>query len=45
MGLDGSVKPLDNDDLKLLKKILLENWNLLSEEIAYPFEYLKNFDD
>ena len=41
MDLDGLVKVLDIDDLKILRKEFTENWSLLNQKSAYPYNLQK----
>ena len=43
--LDKSVKKLDEDDFKILKKEFPDKWQYLNKKLAYPYEYFNNIND
>ena len=44
-GLDGLVKTLNIDVLKIFQEDFLENWNLLVQKAAYSYENFKRLED
>ena len=43
--LDNSVKNLDVDDFKVLKKEFQDKWRYINKKIAYPYQYFNSIDD
>ena len=43
--MDKLVKNLDEDDFKILKKEIPDNWHYLNKKLAYPYEYFNSIDD
>ena len=43
--LDKTVKNLDQDDFKILKKEFPDKWQFLNKKLAYPYQYFNSFDD
>ena len=43
--LVGSVKNLNEDDFKTLKKEFFDKWQYLIKNLAYPYEHVISIDD
>ena len=43
--LENSVKNLDVDDFKTLKKEFPNKWQYLNKKLAYPYQYFNSIDD
>ena len=43
--LDKSVKNLDEDDFKILKKEFPDKWQYLNKKLAYPYQYFSSIND
>ena len=45
MRLDKSVKNLDKEDFKILRRKFVGNRQYLNKKLAYPYEYFNKIDD